>query len=592
MTITTLKLKTTITKFCLSLNLIAAGSLVLSKPVKAQVQPDPNIPVTPRDIEPLPQKPSEEPKTPQPLPPPEDLLPKPRPREPEPTFPKNIFQTITVKKFLISGSTVFDQKDFEKITKPYINRPLTMAELFQLRSEITKFYVDNGYVTSGAFIPLQKFIDGVVEIKVLEGTLEDIKVTGNQKLKSSYIRSRIALATKKPLNREKLLQALQVLQLSPLIKNISAKLSAGTEPGESLLEVEIRESNTFQASLLLDNARSPSVGTFRRQIQIGDINLLGYGDNISGIYTNTDGSNAFDFNYRLPINPRNGTISLSYGTSDNKVIEEPFNTLDIQSDSRYYEASFRQPIVETPERELAVGITLSHRSSEARFFEGDDELAFPSPGADEEGKTRISAIRFFQDWTSRDTQQVFALRSQFSVGVDWFNSNINETSPDTNFYAWRGQMQWVRLLARDTLLLLRGDIQFADRPLVPFEQFALGGQESIRGYRQDILLKDNGIFASAEVRIPVVRFSGNNSLLQVAPFIDFGTAWNRGGREDGGFEDPNPNTLVSTGLGLRLQIEDNVTARFDWGIPLVSVSGEKDSLQENGLYFSIIANPF
>ena len=594
--------KFTICKLCLSLNLVAIASLALSKPLNAQVVQNPNInqpdinrqninrpDITPRDINPPPKQPLEEPQAPQLLPPLEDLLPKPTPSEPEFTLPSNASQTITVKQFVINGSTVFKQKDFDKIITPYLNRPLTITELFQVRSEITKLYVDQGYITSGAFIPAQKFKDGVVEIKVVEGKLEDIKVRGNQKLKHSYVRSRLARATKKPLNRDRLLKALQLLQLNPLIENISAKLSAGIRPGESLLEVEIRETNTFQTSLILDNARSPSVGSFRRQIQIGDTNLLGYGDSISGSYKNTDGSNAFDFNYQLPINPRDGTISLSYGTSDNNVIEEPFNVLDIQSKSRYYEATFRQPIVETPQQELGLGVTLSRRESEARFLE--DEAPFQAAGADEEGKTRVSAIRFFQDWTSRNSKQVFALRSQFSIGVNWFNSTINERSPDSNFYAWRGQMQWVRLLAKDTLLLLRGDIQFADRPLVSFEQFGLGGQESIRGYRQDALLKDNGIFASAEVRIPVIRFSRNNSLLQVAPFIDFGTAWNRGGRENTG-SDSTPNTLVSTGLGLRLQLEDYLSARLDWGIPLVSVSGDKDSLQENGLYFSITVNPF
>ena len=592
--ITTSKLRFIICKLCLSLNLVTIASLASSKPLNAQIAQSPNVNqqqqnITPRNIEPSPQKPLEEPQVPQPLPPPENLLPQPRLSEPEFTLPRNASETITVKQFVISGSTVFKQKNFDKVITPYLNRPLTITELFQVRSEITKLYVDRGYITSGAFIPPQKFKDGVVEIKVIEGKLEGIKVRGNQKLKPSYIRSRIARATKKPLNRDRLLKALQLLQINPLIENISAKLSAGTRPGESLLELEIRESKTFQTSLILDNARSPSVGTFRHQIQIGDTNLLGYGDSISGSYKNTDGSNAFDFNYQLPINPRNGTISLSYGTSENNVIEKPFNVLDIQSNSRYYEASFRQPILETPQEELGLGVTLSRRESEARFLE--DEAPFQAAGADEEGKTRVSAIRFFQDWTSRNSEQVFALRSQFSIGVDWFNSTNNERSPDSNFYAWRGQMQWVRLLAKDTLLLLRGDIQFADRPLVPFEQFGLGGQESIRGYRQDALLKDNGIFASAEVRIPVIRFSRNNSLLQVAPFIDFGTAWNRGGRENSS-SDSDPNTLVSAGLGLRLQLEDNFSARLDWGIPLVSISGDKDSLQENGLYFSIIANPF
>jgi hemolysin activation/secretion protein len=53
------------------------------------------------------------------------------------------------------------------------------------------------------------------------------------------------------------------------------------------------------------------------------------------------------------------------------------------------------------------------------------------------------------------------------------------------------------------------------------------------------------------------------------------------------------NTLVSVGLGLRLQLNDRLTARVDWGIPLVDISQEGEStLQENGIYFSIVSSPF
>jgi hemolysin activation/secretion protein len=44
------------------------------------------------------------------------------------------------------------------------------------------------------------------------------------------------------------------------------------------------------------------------------------------------------------------------------------------------------------------------------------------------------------------------------------------------------------------------------------------------------------------------------------------------------------------GLGLRFQMGDYLTARFDWGIPLISVAGSKNTLQEQGLYFSLIYN--
>ncbi len=587
-------------KYWCWLSLVIIFSAGAIKPLKAQVIKTTQIPnhktAQVPNIRPEPGKPpSNQPlpeQSPQPLPSPEELLQPPATTTPtpEPIPSGEVPQTIIVKKFKITGSTVFSPEDFDKITKPFTNRPISFAELFQLRSEITELYVDKGYITSGAYIPPQKLQNGVVEIKVVEGELEDIKVTGAQKLNPKYLQSRLAIATKKPLNRDRLLEALQLLQLNPLIETLSAELSAGSRPGQSLLEVKITEANTFNVQLILDNGRSPAVGTFRRQIQVDEANLFGWGDRISAIYANTDGSNALDLNYTLPINPHNGTLSFSYGFSDNQVIERPFDVLDIQSNSNYYELSLRQPILQKPTQEFILGITASHRRSKATFLDG--ELPFPGTGADAEGRTRVTAVRFFQEWVSRDSLQVFAMRSQLSVGLDLFDTTINETFPDSRFVAWRGQAQWVRLLGRDSLLVLRGDVQFADRPLVPFEQIGIGGLESVRGYRQDALLTDNGIFASAEVRIPVVRFSGRNNFLQVAPFVDFGNGWNDSGRSD--FEvDFDSNTLLSLGLGLRLQLEENLTARLDWGIPLISVTSEdKDSWQENGLYFSIIVNPF
>lgn len=517
------------------------------------------------------------------LPPPEDLLP-PSPETPQEPGP-DVPETITVERFEVVGSTVFSPADFARVTQPFTNRPISLAELFQARSAVTQLYVDRGYITSGAFIPPQTLKGGVVTIQVVEGGLEDIKVRGLRRLNPNYVRSRLAIATQKPLNRARLLEALQLLQLNPLIQTISAELSAGTRPGESLLEVQVTETRSISTPLSLDNNRSPSVGSFRQQVQVIEGNLTGLGDRALVSYARTDGSRAFDASYSIPFNPRNGTVSLSVGTSNNDVIERPFNVLDIQSASRYYEVTVRQPIAESPSREIALGFTATHRQSEASLLDG--EIPFPAVGADDEGRTRLTALRFFQEAIWRSSQEVTALRSQFSVGINALNATINDEAPDTRFFSWRGQAQWVRLLAPDTLLLLRGDVQLADRSLLPFEQFGLGGQETVRGYRQDALLTDNGLLLSAEVRIPILRLPESNGLLQLTPFIDFGTTWNSSDRPS-----PDPNTLVGAGLGLRFQLSDRITARLDWGIPLVTVSGEKRTWQEEGVYFSVVVTPF
>jgi hemolysin activation/secretion protein len=512
--------------------------------------------------------------------------------------PQNIPQSIIVNQFEVTGSTVFSQPELAAATASYQNRPLTLSELFQARSAITKLYSDRGYLNSGAYIPPQELKNGVVTIAIKEGELEGIKVTGTKRLNPNYIISRLQRAGQTPVKVESLLEALQMLRLDPLIKNISAELSAGIRPGTSLLEVQIEEADAFSVETTFDNARSPSIGTNRRQIGLTHANLLGFGDRFNFSYTNTDGSDGIDLAYVLTLNPKNGTLKFAYGNNSNDVIEEPFNPLDIESKSRYYELSFRQPLINKPNQELALGLSFSRQESETSLLDIPFAL---SRGADEEGKTKISALRLFQELVNRNEQQVFALRSQFSIGLDWFNATSSEeiqtfstldsnfgdvSSPDSTFFAWRGQSQWVRRLDEDFLLLLRGDLQLATTALVPLEQFRLGGVDSVRGYRQDLLLGDNGWFASAELRIPIFRVQKLDGVMQLTPFVDLGTVWNT---DDVKIEH---DFLSAVGIGLNFSAGNRFNARLDWGIPLVDVDNLSNSLQESGVYFSINYNFF
>lgn len=543
----------------------------------------PNIP--PQDIpRPLPPAPEPEP-APVPLPSPEDLLPKPTIPQPSPEVPDGIVDTFFVRQFEVVGSTVFSSQELANLLKNYTGRNLTFAELLQARSAIAEYYVKRGYITSAAVIPPQNLENGVVKIQVIEGSLEDIKITGTRRLNPSYVRSRVRLAASTPLNVNRLLEGLRLLQLNPLIQNISAEVQAGTSPGKSLLQVSVVEAKTLSITPSIDNGRTPSVGSVRRQVELTQANLLGFGDGLRVGYTNTDGSNQVDANYTVPLNPRNGTLSLAYGNISSNVIEpDEFDILDIEANSHYYDLTYRQPLSQRPSAEFALGLSLSHQRSQTKL--GIDDIGgFPlSPGADDQGRTRVSAVRFFQDWVHRSEREVLAARSQFSLGLGLFDATINNNAPDSRFFSWRGQGQWTRLLAPDTLLLVRGDLQIANRNLVPLEQFGIGGQYTVRGYRQDTLLTDNGVLFSAELRLPIFKATRSNGVLQLTPFIDIGTGWNNGANN------PNPNTLVGAGLGLLWQ-QGNFAARIDYGIPLVSIDSDKPTLQDNGIYFSLRYNP-
>ncbi|PZO43893.1 MAG: hemolysin activation/secretion protein [Pseudanabaena frigida] len=573
--ITSKGLKTTI--FVLA---IAAVSLYTQAIAAQTPQLPANTPRTPENTPRTPPKPSSEPA--KPLSP--NIL---APTTPTPLeIPSTqTSETIIVNKFEFIGSTVFSDAELTELTKEYTNKPISINELFQVRTKITKLYADNKYITSGALIPEQKLTSGTIKIQIVEGGIEEIKVIGLTRLNPSYIQSRIAIATQKPLNSKRLLEALQLLQINPLIESISANLSPSLQPGLNNLEVKVTEAKTFSLPITFDNGRTPSVGTDRRQIQLGESNLTGLGDRLSLSYSNTNGSNSFDASYTIPFNPYNGTISLNFGTSSSTVIQAPFNILDIISSSRSYGLSIRQPILQNTSQDLALGLTLNHSQSQASLLGG--AIPFPSLGSDENGQTKISALRFFQEYVQRSGEEVFAARSQVSLGINAFGSTINPISPDSRFLAWRGQVQYVRLLAPETLLFLRGDLQLADRSLLSQEQISFGGQDNLRGFRQDSITTDNGLLFSAELRIPVLRIPEISGLLQIAPFFDFGEAWNYNASTN-----PDPSTLASLGVGLRFQMSDRLTIRLDWGIPLSRISGDKQTLQERGLYFSLVANPF
>ncbi|MEO1095250.1 MAG: ShlB/FhaC/HecB family hemolysin secretion/activation protein [Cyanobacteria bacterium J06638_28] len=531
---------------------------------------------------------------PEPLPPgalpaPADLLgPSFSPSEaPTPEQP-GVSTAITVERFEVLDSTVFSDPELQRTIQQALEAegidladPITFEDVLKVRDAVSDLYRDAGFITSGAIVPPQSVEAGVVQIQTVEGRVEDIIVEDTVRLHPGYVRSRLNVATGAPLNVNRLLEQLQLLRLDPVIENIAADLQAGTRPGTNLLVVSIIEADTFDITYTLDNNRSPSVGSIRNRAQLQERNLTGLGDTLTLSYSTTGGSRDFDLGYRLPINPYNGTLGISLGDTRSDVIEDPFEVLDVTSDAAVAEITLRQPLIQTPTQEFALGLVGSRQGTQT-FLGIADIGGFPlSAGADDEGRTAVTAIRFFQEWTRRSPEQVIALRSQFNFGIGALGATVNNGDmPDSRFFSWLGQGQWVRRLGEDTLLVTKGSVQLTPDPLLSLERYGLGGQANVRGYRQDALLTDNGAAFSIEGRIPVWRDLENDGLLQITPFLEGGYGWNTVEA------DPEDKTLLGTGVGMLLQVE-KLNLRIDYGIPLINSRDDRDTLQERGVYFSL-----
>jgi hemolysin activation/secretion protein len=124
-------------------------------------------------------------------------------------------------------------------------------------------------------------------------------------------------------------------------------------------------------------------------------------------------------------------------------------------------------------------------------------------------------------------------------------------------------------------------MQFASRPLLSIERFAIGGIRTVRGYAENTLVRDQGVVGSVELRIPLLVDRLDARRIEIIPFVDSGYGWNvkRPVRGD---------ALVSAGVGLAVTPFSWMVAEFYWGLKLLPAPFESsDPLQQDGISFSI-----
>src|SRR5207253_4360767 len=257
-------------------------------------------------------------------------------------------------------------------------------------------------------------------------------------------------------------------------------------------------------------------------------NVTGFGDSLSVQYGQSRGVNPIlNVSYAVSIHPGDTTLLLQYRRSAFAVQAEPFKSLNIENRTEIYSVGLRQPLYRSLQHEFAVSLTGEHEINKS-FLLGEP---FEFVAGATNGVFRVSAARFGQEYIYRTGQQVLSILSRFSIGIgdvlDSSSSSSVAGSADGRFFAWLGEAQLVRQLEfLRTQLVSRITAQLTPDHLFPLEQVSVGGRYSVRGYREYSLVRDNATLASFEARVPIYSTASGVDTLLLAPFVDYGRAWN------------------------------------------------------------------
>jgi hemolysin activation/secretion protein len=485
---------------------------------------------------------------------------------------------VFIREIRVVGSSVFSSEDLARVTAPWTGREIASGELQDVAEAVTSLYVRNGYVSSGAMIPDQDVTTGILTVEVTEATLSSVTIEGNRWYRDEVLRRRLLTSVSDPVNMQELEQGLKMLLADPEIRGIHGELLPGQQRGQNVLVIKVEEENPFVLSTEGGNDNPPGIGSWGGQINAGQRNLLGFGDSLRGWFAFTEGFDSQEIRYSLPFNAYGTSLLLHFRRSNGEIVEDPFDEVDIEIKSWTGGIGLQHPFLRTPSRELLAGIMGEWRRVDTSIL--GRRFSF-EPGPDD-GRADLSVLRFFQQWTSRSRTNVFVARSTVSWGIDVLDATTHSDDdiPDARFVAWLGQFQWAHLFSQrflGTQLLVRADVQVANDPLLSLEQFAVGGLATVRGYRENQLVRDNGVVASVELRIPVLTDQLGPHSVEFVPFVDYGRSWNVD-------KTPSPKTIASIGLGLRYAFRSWFRTEAYWGGRLKSAPKRGNDLQNDGFH--------
>ncbi|MES2260132.1 MAG: ShlB/FhaC/HecB family hemolysin secretion/activation protein [Pseudomonadota bacterium] len=453
---------------------------------------------------------------------------------------------VRIARIEVRGNTVLPAAAFDALAAPYLGRVSSVEELETLRQAMTRLYTEQGYVNSGLLLP-DEIVDGIVVMTAVEGRLADVRLRGSERLDPRYISRRLGGADGEVLNVELLRERFQLLLADPLFIRLNARMMPGERAGEAVLDVDVERARPWQLGLFANNYRPVAIGAQALGVSAAVRNLSGQGDALdASVQGSPEGGHGarVTLGWRMPLGQDGTGLYVALDGGSSSVIEEATRALDIRSRLASAEIGLEHRLWETLRSKLAASAGVLRR--ENRTWLLGQPYSFV-PG-EPEGHTRETVWRASIDYARRSASDVLALRATVNLGRNNLRQidGLPETRvPERRFLVWQGQAQYGhQVFDNGAQLVLRGALQYSADSLLALDALAIGGVGSVRGYRENQLVRDRGAYVNAQFEYPLAGEAGGAPVWTLIPFIDYGRAQNVG--ETG-------VTLSSVGLAGRWQ---------------------------------------
>ena len=483
---------------------------------------------------------------------------------------------VFVNSVEVAPSEILTKEEINKLVQPIVGKNVFIEDIQKVIDSINNLYAEKGFVTARAFLPEQTVENGNIYIALTESKIGNITVQQNKWTKDGYITTRMSQKEGELFDIVELEKdVLDFNRYNDGIK-LSANLKAGEKPGTTDIELVADETFPFHVMGIFDNAGRYNTGSLRGGAMIYADSLFGHRDRISlGSYFSRGAQSPF-FDYNFPVNKKDGRVGFTYSSTFANVKYGPLVDLfDLKSNGQQYSLYYLQPIIRKPGFELKTYAAANYKRSRTDISLKDID------GAGAHSIDNITSLEVALQARKDTKYGIWYLTQDAYYAIPIFNSDR-----DNNYFKYSGSIVRLHDFSHGVIGQLRSNYQFVpgDKRIPYLDQMQTGGLATVRGYNEGLMIGKNGYFISGELMFPILPREitsprSGEKIPFIGKYVKGAVFADTAGIFPAASEDAMGGSYfaASLGMGLRVQLPGDLSARLYWGFPLIRNYWEDES---------------
>jgi len=443
----------------------------------------------------------------------------------------------------------------KRLVAPYINQCLSLDRINQLVRAISEWYVQRGYITSRAFLTEQNLSHGTLNITVLEGKLEAIHLQG-----ASARQLNMAFPTRagRILNLRDIEQGMEQinrLRTTP----VQIEIIPSTQPGYSIVNLTSTPEFPLTLGLNMDNSGQRSTGIGQLSASLVGNDLLGVADRwfVSGGRSSafSDWRDAQNFQAGVSVPYGYGLLDYSYSWS-NYHSRFNANSFDWYSNGDNISNRLSGSWVLFRNGQIKTGVQLGLNHYVSHNWLNETLL--------ESSSRKLTSLQIGFNHTQKIAGGVATLNPMLSRGMPWFDAESDKGKsddfPKAEFRKWSVSSSYQRPVTQKMWWLSSFYAQWSPDRLYGSERLTIGGENSVRGYKEQYLSGDVGGYLRNELNYSLFTLP---AIGEVSTTLALDGGWLQSDKQDR----YAAGTLWGSSVGLGTR-NAHVSTQLSLGIPV------------------------